>query len=142
VTPPPHTRAYSKKWQNELVSACDSGANFSAASTVFEGGGNGRGFGGFFFFWQCKAKQPGHRLSQIGRRNLELGPLNRAKSAMVQETALGRRYEVKQGKGVVTAVNPKIPGVGLFPISPQEARFTIKGTRFLGFPCMAARFTF
>jgi hypothetical protein len=35
--------------ENGLFSACDSGANFSAASEVFEGGGDGRGFGGFIF---------------------------------------------------------------------------------------------
>ena len=40
-----------KKWENEPIPVCYSEAVFSAASTVFEGGGDdGRGFGGFTFF--------------------------------------------------------------------------------------------
>lgn len=46
-------------WENGLIPACDSEANFPAASTVFEGegGGDGRGFGGFMFLVHARPTQ-------------------------------------------------------------------------------------
>jgi hypothetical protein len=47
-----------KIWKTNLCPACDSEAIFSAASAVFEGGGDGRGFGGFIFL--AMQGQPSH----------------------------------------------------------------------------------
>jgi hypothetical protein len=50
VTPPPHTKkTIVKNWKNELVPACDSEAIFFCDKYSFEGGGDGRSFGGFIF---------------------------------------------------------------------------------------------
>jgi hypothetical protein len=48
LTPPPHTK-HSQKREKRTFPACDSEAYFPAASTVFQGGGDGLGFCGFIF---------------------------------------------------------------------------------------------
>jgi hypothetical protein len=49
VTPPPHTKALSKIGKTNLFPHAIQKPLSTAASTVFEGGGDGRGFGGFIF---------------------------------------------------------------------------------------------
>jgi hypothetical protein len=59
VAPPPHTKTSSKIGKANLFPHAIQKPIFSAASTAFEGGCDGRGFGGFTFL--AMQGQPSHR---------------------------------------------------------------------------------